>query len=56
MPYVDCETTRLNSFVCRGGVKGEDWLEALVAKLVVRVRGDGVRGMRPPAVFAENMP
>lgn len=27
-----------------------------VAKLVVLVRGEGVRGMRPPAVRVENMP
>lgn len=28
----------------------------LAARLVVRVRGDGVRGMRPPAVRVEKMP
>ncbi len=47
---------RLFSVVCRGGVNGEEWLDALVARLVVRVRGDGVRGIRPPAVRVEKMP
>lgn len=28
----------------------------LAARLVVRVRGDGVRGMRPPAVRVEKIP
>ena len=28
----------------------------LVVRLVARVRGDGVRGMRPPAVRVEKMP
>ena len=37
----------------RGGVNGE---EPLVAMLVVLALGEGVRGMRPPAVFAENSP
>lgn len=41
---------------CRGGVNGEDWVGVLVARLIVRVRGDGVRGMRPPAVRVEKMP
>ena len=27
-----------------------------VARLVVLVRGDGVRGIRPPATWVENMP
>lgn len=30
--------------------------ETLVARLVVLVRGDGVSGMRPPAVRVEKMP
>lgn len=30
--------------------------EAVVAKLAVRVRGDGVRGIRPPAVRVEKRP
>ncbi len=47
---------RLLSAVCRGGVNGEEWLDALVARLVVRVRGDGVRGIRPPAVRVEKIP
>jgi hypothetical protein len=31
-------------------------LEVVVARLVVRVRGEGVSGIRPPAVRVENMP
>ena len=38
-----------------GGVNGEDWFEVL-AKLVDRVRGEGVSAMRPPAVRVEKMP
>ena len=52
--YGDC--VEHTSVACLGGVKGDDWLEALVARLVVRVRGDGVRGMRPPATRVEKMP
>ena len=37
-------------------MNGEDWAEVFVTRLVVRVRGDGVRGMRPPAVLVEKMP
>ena len=37
----------------RGGVEGEQLLEVM---LVVRVWGDGVRGMRPPAVLVLKMP
>lgn len=37
-------------------MKGEELFEVLTARLVVRVRGDGVRGMRPPAVLVEKMP
>lgn len=47
---------RVFSEVCRGGVNGEEWFDALVARLVVRVRGDGVRGIRPPAVRVEKRP
>ena len=54
--WVDCEGIRAASVVWRGGVKGEEWLEVLVARLVVRVRGDGVRGIRPPAVRDEKRP
>ena len=38
-----------------GGVNGEDWFEVL-AKLVARIRGEGVSANRPPAVRVENMP
>jgi hypothetical protein len=34
-------------------VKGEELLAAIV---IVRDRGDGVRGILPPAVLEENMP
>ena len=34
-------------------MKGEESLTAIV---IVRVRGDGVRGILPPAVLEENMP
>jgi len=34
------------------GVNGEE----LTANVVVRVRGEGVNGIRPPAVRVENMP
>jgi len=37
-------------------VNGEGLGEALVAKLEVLVRGEGVRGIRPPAVLLEKMP
>jgi len=37
-------------------VKGEELFEALVARLAVRVRGDGVKGIRPPAVRVEKIP
>lgn len=56
LPYVDCDTMRLFSAICRGGVNGDELLEALVARLVVRLRGDGVRGIRPPAVRVEKIP
>ena len=44
------------SLDCLGGVNGEVLLDAFDARLVVRVRGEGVRGMRPPAVRVEKMP
>lgn len=44
------------SDTCRGGVNGEELFEALVAKLAVRLRGDGVKGKRPPAVLDEKRP
>lgn len=56
LPYMDCEVTRALSVDWQGGVKGEEWFEVVGARLVVRVRGDGVRGIRPPAVRVENMP
>lgn len=37
-------------------MNGEGLLEALVFKLEVLVQGEGVRGMRPPAVLLEKMP
>jgi hypothetical protein len=37
----------------RSGVNGEALLTATV---IVRARGDGVRGILPPAVLEENMP
>ncbi len=55
-PYVDCDVARMLSDDCLGGVKGEELFETLVARLAVRVRGEGVRGIRPPAVRVEKMP
>lgn len=40
----------------RGGVKGDEFTETLVAALAVRPLGEGVSGMRPPAVLDENRP
>jgi len=37
-------------------VKGVDWVETLAVKLVVLGCGEGVNGMRPPAVFEEKRP
>jgi hypothetical protein len=37
-------------------VNGEEFVERLVATLIVRVLGDGVRGIRPPAVLEEKRP
>ncbi len=40
----------------RRGVEGDEAVEMFVATLVVLALGDGVRGIRPPAVFVEKMP
>jgi hypothetical protein len=40
----------------RRGVDGDEVLDTLVATLVVRARGEGVNGIRPPAVLVEKMP
>jgi hypothetical protein len=40
----------------RAGVEGEELVDRLVAALVARARGEGVRGIRPPAVLVENRP
>ena len=37
-------------------MKGEELLETFVAMLTVLTRGDGVKGIRPPAVLAEKRP
>ncbi len=37
-------------------MNGDELFETLVARLVVLVRGDGVSGIRPPAVRVEKMP
>ena len=47
---------RVDSVVWRGGVNGDEVFEILVARLDVRMRGDGVSGIRPPAVRVEKMP
>lgn len=47
---------RVDSVVWRGGVNGDEVFETLVARLVVLVRGDGVSGIRPPAVRVEKIP
>ena len=41
------------SYDFRSGVNGEELLFAIAA---VRVRGDGVKGIRPPAVRVEKSP
>lgn len=52
-PYVDLDALfSFSDFL--SGVKGDEWL--LIAIFVVRVRGEGVNGIRPPAVRVENMP
>ncbi len=38
------------------GVEGDDVVETFVTALVVRARGEGVRGIRPPAVLVEKRP
>jgi len=51
------EVSRLcNDRSARGGVYGDDVDETLVATLVVLARGEGVKGIRPPAVFVLKMP
>ena len=40
----------------RGGVYGDEFVDMLVAALVALIRGDGVSGMRPPAVLDEKRP
>lgn len=40
----------------RGGVKGEELAEMLVAVLVALALGEGVKGIRPPAVFVLKRP
>jgi hypothetical protein len=53
-PYVDLDDLMLSlSNVFRSGVKGDELLFDIVA---VRVRGEGVKGIRPPAVREEKSP
>ncbi len=53
-PYVDLDDLMLSfSMVFLSGVKGD---ELLFDNVVVRLRGEGVRGIRPPAVREENIP
>ena len=53
-PYVDFDDLILSlSNVFLSGVKGEELLFDIVA---VRVRGEGVKGIRPPAVREEKSP
>lgn len=40
----------------RRGVEGEEVVETLVAALGARARGEGVKGIRPPAVLVEKRP
>lgn len=51
-PYVALDLMSSDPFL--SGVNGDEWL--LNASVVVLVRGEGVRGIRPPAVRVENMP
>jgi hypothetical protein len=53
-PYVDLEDTLMvsPSDAFLSGVNGEEFRDSLV----VCARGDGVNGIRPPAVRVENMP
>jgi hypothetical protein len=46
----------MDSLDCLRGVNGEGVMGAFDASFVVRLRGEGVRGMRPPAVRVEKMP
>lgn len=57
----DLENMDVASCLCidrsgRGGVYGDEFMETFVAALAALVRGDGVSGIRPPAVLVENMP
>jgi len=54
-PYVDFEDARMLSLfnVCLSGVKRD---ELFIERVAVRVRGDGVKGIRPPAVRVEKSP
>ena len=53
-PYVDLDDLMLSlSNVFLSGVKGDELLFDIAA---VRVRGEGVKGIRPPAVRVENRP
>ena len=55
--YEDCVVGRTCSpEYCLLLEKGDELLDMLVARLVVRVLGDGVRGIRPPAVRVLKMP
>lgn len=40
----------------RGDANGDVSIEMFVAALAALARGDGVRGIRPPAVFVLKMP
>ena len=51
-PYVDLDLMSSDPFL--SGVNGDDWL--LKTSVVFLARGEGVRGIRPPAVRVENMP
>ena len=49
------------SFLCMDGrncgdVNGEECVVTFVARLAVLARGEGVNGIRPPAVFVEKRP
>lgn len=54
-PYVDFDDALMLSLsnVFLSGVKGD---ELLTDNVVVRVRGEGVKGIRPPAVRVEKSP
>ena len=58
---IDLENAFEPSLLCRersarGGVNGEVSTETFVATLVVLALGEGVNGIRPPAVFVLKMP